>query len=499
MSEVTIAIISFFAAMCIALVITPHISSWASNRGICDYPSSRRVHQTCTPRAGGISLFISFISTYLLANIFLADHDLSQLLQREQVFFLLGACCIFVLGLWDDIKSLSPGVKFVGQIGVGLLVWFGGIGVELLSVTLYKGVLLPSWLSLIITVFWVVLLVNAINLIDGLDGLAAGICLFVSITLISLCFASGDFMLIIGFCALGGSCLGFLRYNFNPASVFMGDSGSYLLGYLLAAFTIQGAMKSQAAVALLIPVIALGVPLLDTLLAPIRRFILGQKLFRPDQNHFHHKLLTHGYSQRKVVVIIYAVTVFLGFTSLAFVFVKDQLAAYVLVVPGIFIFLVVKKLGYLEYVAADKIWGWLRDLTDEAGLSNERRSFLNLQMQIISSSSVEILWENIVVAVDKLDFDMIQLYLLDAEGSSSAQGVESMEWRRDIGKETFDFQEQYQFKLEMPLMATDKEVTYGILWLIKDLKRSNISHYTLRRVEHLRRSIIGVLDKLLVK
>ncbi len=494
MSAITIASISFFIAMCVALLITPRIATWAINRGICDYPSSRRVHQTCTPRAGGIALFFSFFSAYLVAFVFLSEQRLDALILREQFFFLLGACCIFGLGLWDDIKNLSPGVKFIGQIGVGLLVWFGGVGVELLSVTLYKGISLPSWLSLVITVFWVVLLVNAINLIDGLDGLAAGICLFVSITLLSLCFSSGNLMLIIGFCALGGACLGFLRYNFNPASVFMGDSGSYLLGYLLAVLTIQGAMKSQAAVALLIPVIALGVPLFDTLLAPIRRFVLGKKMFMADQKHFHHILLNIGYSQRKVVVIIYGVTVFLGLTSLAFVFVKDQLAAYVLVVPGILIFLVVKKLGYLEYIAADKILGWLRDLTDEAGLSNERRSFLNLQMQIMQSKSVEDLWNNISDAVEKLDFDMAELHFNEKEGVSALVSVKVMKWHRCLNEKGFDFNANGQFKLEMPLMA-GQETIYGVLWLIKDLKRSSMSHFTLRRVEHLRRTVIGVLDK----
>lgn len=400
--------------------------------------------------------------------------------------------------MWDDIKSLPPWIKFSGQVGVGLLVWFGGIDVELLSVTLYKGVSLPSWLSLVVTVFWVVLLVNAINLIDGLDGLAAGICLFVSITLLCLCFSTGNPVLIIGFSALAGSCLGFLRYNFNPASIFMGDCGSYLLGYLLAALTIQGAMKSHATVALLIPVIALGVPLLDTLLAPVRRFVLGKKMFLPDQSHIHHILLKLGYSQRHVVVIIYGITIFLGFISLAFVFAKDQLSAYVLAVPGIIIFLGVKKLGYLEYVAADKIWGWLRDLTDEAGFSNERRSFLNIQMQIMQSNTVGELWDNVIVAIEKLDFDVAELYLTGEEGVISQTDSANMKWQRHQKEDDFDFNQQCQFKLEMPLVA-EQGITYGILWLVKDLKRSDMSHYTLRRVEHLRRTIIGILNRLAKK
>ncbi len=494
MSGVSVAFIIFFSAMGIALVLTPRVASWASRKGICDYPSSRRVHASCIPRAGGIALFISFVVTYLVSLAITSEQGLGAILNREQFFFLLGAAGIFTLGLWDDIKRLSPWIKFSGQIAVGLLVWYGGIDVELLSVTLYKGISLPSWLSLVITVFWVVLLVNAINLIDGLDGLAAGICLFVSLTLLSLCFSTGKPMLIIGFSALAGSCLGFLRYNFNPASIFMGDCGSYLLGYLLAALTIQGAMKSHAAVALLIPVIALGVPLLDTLLAPVRRFVLGKKMFLPDQSHIHHILLRLGYSQRHVVVIIYGITIFLGLISLAFVFAKDQLSAYILAVPGIIIFLAVKKLGYLEYVAADKIWGWLRDITDEAGFSNERRSFLNIQMQIMQSGTVEELWDNVTVAIEKLDFDMAELHFNSEEKMLPISGGVAMRWQRDEGNDTFDFNEQFQFKLEMPLMA-DQEQTYGILWLIKDLKRSNMSHYTLRRVEHLRRTIIGVLNR----
>ena len=489
--------IVFLTAMFCALLVTPVVTRWAIQRGICDYPSSRRIHHDCIPRAGGIALFISFVIAYTGGLVWEAGAFQPALLFREQAFFLTGCCCIFFLGLWDDIRHLPPWVKFLGQVAVGLLVWVGGIDVELLSVTLHKGIVLPGWLSLCVTVFWVVLLINAINLIDGLDGLAAGICLFVSITLLILSLASGKPMFIIGLSALAGSCLGFLRYNFNPASIFMGDCGSYFLGYVLASLTIQGAMKSHATVALLIPIIALGVPLLDTLLAPIRRFILGKKIFGPDQNHIHHILLKLGYSQRRVVLIIYGVTVFLGLVSLAFVFVKDQRAAFILVLPGILIFLAVKKLGYLEYLAADKVWGWLRDLTDEAGLSNERRSFLNIQMQILRSDSVEELWDNVCIAVEKLDFDLAEL-ILEPAVLPGLRDCATMRWiRQDVG-DGLELGGRRQFKLEMPLM-TEEESVYGILWLVKDLKRSNISHYTLRRVEHLRRTIIGVLDRFVRK
>ncbi len=492
MDDIISAILSFFVAMVIALLLTPRVISWAGRKGICDHPSARRVHHRCIPRAGGVALFIAFNFTYLAVLLFtvLQTGDMPRF--REQGVFLAGGCLIFFLGLLDDIRKLTPWVKFAGQIGVGLLVWYGGLDVELLSVTLHRGIVLPGWLSLCVTVFWVVLLVNAINLIDGLDGLAAGICLFVAITLLVLSLPSGKPMFIIGLSALAGSCLGFLRYNFNPASIFMGDCGSYFLGYVLASLTIFGAMKSHATVALLIPIIALGVPLLDTLLAPIRRFVLGKKLFRADRSHIHHLLLRLGYSHRRVVVMIYAVTVFLGLVALAFVFVKDQRAAFILVLPGIMVFLTVKKLGYLEYLAADKVWGWLRDLTDEAGLSTERRSFLNIQMQITASRDLNELWGNVGTALEKLDFDLAELHL-EQEVPGGAAG-QALQWIREGRDDILDLSGRCQFKIEMPLMA-GSDTSYGILWLVKDLQRSNISHYTLRRVEHLRRTIIGVLDR----
>jgi len=491
MSIVSIAWISFLLSAGVALLATPAVIRWASRHDICDRPSARRVNRQCTPRAGGISLFAAYISTYL-AVFLLLPGERWECFSTVQFVVMAGAGAVFILGLWDDVRHLSPFFKFTVQVLIAGCVWWGGVRVELLSLGLHDGVNLSTTFSFLVTSGWIILLINAINLIDGLDGLAAGICLFVSLTLLYLSLSGRDLSLVIGFSVLAGICLGFLRYNFNPATIFMGDSGSYLLGYLLAVLTIQGSMKSQATVALLIPVVALGVPLLDTLIAPIRRFLLGKKIFDPDQGHIHHVLLKMGYSHRRVVLMIYGATIFLGAIALLLVFVKDQHAAFVLVLPGALVFLAVKKLGYLEYLAADKVWGWLKDLTDEAGLSNERRSFLNIQMQIMRSESPEELWENICIAVDRLDFDFTELHL--AENPSCGREPR-MVWGRQDGGLPEHPEQECQFKLEMPLMKDDRSC-YGMMWLVKDLRRGNISHYTLRRVEHLRRTVIGVLKKL---
>ncbi len=493
MNEFVLAALVFAGAMLSTLIITPLVKRWAATKKVFDYPSARRVHRELIPRAGGIALFIGFLIAYISALAYASDVLGLALFDRRQLFFLIGALLVFLLGLADDIRQVSVWTKLFSQVGIALIVWFGGFHVERLSITLHEGLVLSSWISLALTVLWVVLLINAINIIDGLDGLAAGICLFVAITLLSMCIQKDDLVLLIGFSSLAGACLGFLRYNFNPATIFMGDCGSYLLGYILAALTIQGAMKSHATVALLIPIVALGVPLLDTLLAPVRRFFYGQKMFRPDRSHIHHRLLNLGYSHRRVVLLIYGMTILLGAIALLLVFFKDPRAAYILVLPGVLFFLTIKKLGYLEYIAADKVFGWLRDLTDEAGLTHERRSFINIQMRIAGSGSVDELWEHICTALKKLDFDMAEFHL--QPGYFPGIDKTARVWQLQPGERKYDPTGGCQFKLEMPLLGVSSR-NYGILWLVKDLGRSDMSHYTLRRVEHLRRAIISVLDTL---
>ncbi len=486
--------VSFLVALLTSLWFTPLLVRWGSRRGYCDTPSERKVHLEPIPRIGGISLFLSFSLAWLVSLSFLCFlPGFSENISKYLIIF-IGATGFFALGLFDDIKGLPAWFKLVVQVLLALGLWFGNIDVERFSVSFYSGINLSEALSLLLTVFWIVLVVNAINLIDGLDGLAAGICFFASIILLLICFASAPVLVVVGFSALAGACCGFLRYNFNPASIFMGDSGSYLLGYLLAVFTIEGSMKSHAAVVLLLPIIALGVPLLDTLLAPVRRFVMGKKMFQADDNHLHHLLMRLGFSHRSVVLIIYGVTVFLGVVALLFVYFKDQRAALLLLLPGVVLFVLVRRLGYWEYVAADKVFGWLRDVLDEAGLSNGRRSFLNIQMQIVNSENHNELWNEIVLALKYLGFDYAELHL-SCTFDETGELFFSSFLQDESEKGEFDFNSINQFKVELPLLGKDNN-SYGILWMVKDLQRSNMSHYTLRRVENLRRTVIAVLNRM---
>ena len=364
---------------------------------------------------------------------------------------------------------------------------------------------------------------NAINLTDGLDGLAAGVGFFVCVILLILSVLGEEFMTALGFAALGGAILGFLKYNFNPATIFMGDCGSYFLGYMLASLSILGSLKTQAAVTILIPMIAMGIPLMDLIWSAIRRFLLGKRIFDPDSGHFHHRLLKLGLTQRRSVLILYASTVGMGAFALFLVYARDERAALLLILVGVGVIFGMLKLGYLRYFPAGSFVGWIRGVSDEIGFTRERRSFFSLQLDIIRSRNIQDLWQNITTALEVLEFDKGSLYsdirleneeLRDLKRSVSASNsnnrrltppIESSVIMRKSRPELdwvclpFDM-ENYVcsrsiFRLETPLLGKNN-VQLGTLVLVKDIKNKPIDHLTIRRVEDLRGAIIRALEKL---
>ena len=229
----TTIIFVFFVAFLSSLLLTPIVIRVAKRFNIVDMPQDRKVHDKPVPRLGGVTLFLSF---FIALALFVMNKNmyLDLVTQDPRVpLFLIGLTAAFLLGLWDDIRHLSSGFKFFGQLLIAVLTYYAGIKITVVTFPLI-GALHLGYFSLPITVFWIVLAMNAINLIDGLDGLAAGICLFVSITMMVICLHDGRLVEATAFAALGGALIGFLNYNFNPAAIFMGDGGSYFLGYFIA-------------------------------------------------------------------------------------------------------------------------------------------------------------------------------------------------------------------------------------------------------------------------
>ena len=485
----------FISAMLFSLLLTPLFVRAAKRFGLMDKPSERKMHVDDIPRGGGMAIFASFFLPFALLLLFPAPIFDFLKLNREMVALVAGAAMAFGMGLWDDFKGLPPPAKLAIQVVAGLIAFAGGLRIVNLYVPMVGGIDLGI-LALPATVLWFLLVMNGINLIDGLDGLAAGVSLFVSIVLLAMCVMTGRHLEAMGFAALGGACLGFLRYNFNPATVFMGDCGSYFLGYMLAGLSLMGSIKSQATAALLIPIVALGVPIMDVLWAPVRRFVQGRDIFQADTGHFHHRLVRMGFSHRRAVLVLYGVTVGLGLLAIGIVHARDDRAALILLLMGLGVFFGFRKLGYLEYLAADKVYGWVKDVTDEMGISQERRSFLSIQMEISQAATPEKAWEKICEGLERLKFDWAEMRIERPCAAPGDPFVQKCTWVRAGSEGAPEKNGTSLLKMELPLFD-ERRVNLGTLWLAKDVSLDPIGHYTLRRVEHLRRTVTGAIQRLL--
>lgn len=306
-------ILAVIAAFIISFAMTPIVKSFAVKIGAMDVPrEARRVHDHPIPRMGGLAIFIGFLlSVVLFAEI------------TEQVRgILLGAILIAVVGAIDDIVSLPAMVKLLGQVLSAAVAVYHGVLIEFfMNPNVFGGseYIILEILAMPITILWIVGVTNAVNLIDGLDGLACGVSTIASLTMfvVALLCSEGNVAIILA--CLMGACLGFLPYNFNPAKIFMGDTGALLLGFILSTTSVVGMFKFYAVVTFLVPVLALAVPLVDTTFAFCRRILHGQSPFTPDRGHFHHRLIDMGLSQKQAVAILYSITALLGLCAVVIV------------------------------------------------------------------------------------------------------------------------------------------------------------------------------------
>jgi len=258
------------------------------------------------------------------------------------------AALIFLLGVYDDIRGVGPYFKFSIQGVAAVMLYMGGLRIVNIPVVFGEHEL-PWFIGLPCTVLWVLAITNAFNLIDGLDGLAAGSALFSTLVAFVVALLNGPSLVTVMTIALAGAILGFLRYNFNPATIFLGDSGSLFIGFLLSALALKGAQKAPTIVAVAIPVVSFGLPILETTLSILRRLISGRPVFTADREHIHHKLLQHGMTHRQVVILLYGVSAIFALLSLFLLWPTGSSLGLVLAVMGIGIWIGVQHLGYLEF------------------------------------------------------------------------------------------------------------------------------------------------------
>lgn len=309
----------FLAALAASAILTPLVRVVALRLGAYDEPDGRHVHNRRIPRLGGVAVVVAFFAALLC--IFLVERaSLGQLLMKHPSLvwgLFLGGVTIAALGAVDDLRGVRALHKLFVQVGVAGLAYAFGFRIEAVDFP-WVGTIQFGLLAVPITVLWFVAVMNAVNLIDGLDGLAGGIAFVACVSNFVVGWLNDAVLVVFLSAALAGAVLGFLIYNFNPASIFMGDTGSLFLGFILAATSLLGSsVKSSTTVALLVPILALGVPIMDTLFAMVRRWLERRPLFAPDRGHIHHRLLDLGLTHRRAVIVLYAVSSVLAAAAVA--------------------------------------------------------------------------------------------------------------------------------------------------------------------------------------
>lgn len=399
----SLAALTFFAFF-FSLVLTPFVRNFAISRQLFDHPDAvRKLHGEAIPRLGGIAIFAAYLGAYALylllpfrgGEIVAADKDLI-------LNILPAGAIIFAVGLVDDLISMPAWAKLAGQTLAAISAYFGGVRLES-----FIGMGVPEWVVLPVTLGWLVVTTNAINLIDGMDGLAAGVSFFASTTMLISALLFGNLPLALATAPLAAALLGFLRYNFNPATIFLGDAGSLTIGFLLGCFGIIWSQKSATILSITAPLIAMALPLLDVALSIGRRFLRGQPIFAADRGHIHHRLLARGLSVRNAAILLYGSSLFCAVLSLLSSIQQERYAGLILILFCAAAWIGVQHLGYQEFslagrmlsanglrrnVAGQLILSTFRDEMKRAATFDESWVALRKSAQQIGFSFIEMQW-----------------------------------------------------------------------------------------------------------
>jgi UDP-GlcNAc:undecaprenyl-phosphate GlcNAc-1-phosphate transferase len=432
------------AALGLAVGCTYTVRNTALARGWARLPDSdRHVHTTAIPRLGGVAILLTF---GLITALFLTYARIAGLISPQNIkqlaFLLVPAMVVFSGGLYDDFRSATPWLKFGTQIVAGALLFTGGFRVALTPRIAYHH---GGWLAtLILTIFWTVLITNAFNLIDGLDGLAAGSALFSTLAMfvVALVMHNGTVALLTA--VLAGATVGFLRYNFNPATIFLGDCGSQFLGFMLAALSLIDArqQKSSTIIAIAIPLLAFGFPIVEATISVLRRLISGQPIFTADRQHIHHKLMARGLSHRSAVVLLYVVSAAFSLLSLPLLSPGAAPIAIVLAIVGIGITVGVQHLRYHEFFEIGRI---ARRTLDQPQVIVNNLLVRRASEALWTAADLDGIRSALHTAFAHTDFDAFELQLSSRHYPALSL---SHEWNRSAARQPL-------FNLTLDLLHTD--------------------------------------------
>jgi UDP-GlcNAc:undecaprenyl-phosphate GlcNAc-1-phosphate transferase len=399
----------------LALLITPVVIWLARRLNVADVPNSRKVHAKPISRIGGVAILLSMmcltIPVLFLSNVI---GDAFRDILPELIVLLCAAGFIFFVGLIDDIrtKGLRARIKFLAQTVAAIAVC--AVGIRIKSVAVADWLTLNfGWFSWPLTLLWIVGITNAVNLSDGLDGLAAGISAVACGAIAVFAVYSGQVVMAVLMLALLGSLTGFLFFNFNPAKIFMGDSGSMFLGFTIASSSVMCATKSSALIGLALPVLVLGIPIFDTLFSMLRRFLERRSMFAPDRSHFHHRLLNLGLKHRHVVIVIYAVTLLAAGLGMFMMVTRNSSSLIVFFCILLLLLLIFRVVGSVRL--RETIAGLQKKYAITCQIKEEVRNFENLQLLFRRVQTFDDWWRAVCLAADKMDFAKVALPLRNAD------------------------------------------------------------------------------------
>jgi UDP-GlcNAc:undecaprenyl-phosphate GlcNAc-1-phosphate transferase len=412
------AAVAFLAAAATAAVLTPLVRTLSIRLGLLDQAlGSRKLHGRPVPRLGGVAIVAAFYAP-LVALLFV-DSQVGQRFWAQDeraVGLFLGGLAIAALGVYDDVRGAGARLKFAVQFGVAGVLYAIGFRIDQIANPFGDPIPLGV-LGLPFTLLWIAGVVNAMNLIDGLDGLAGGVGLVAVATTFAVAVLRGEPLMVLFTAALAGAVLGFLFYNFNPASIFMGDSGSMFLGFVLATTAIQTHQKSATAVAILVPFVALGIPIADTLLAIARRAARGAPLFQADRGHIHHRLLATGLTHRQTVLVLYGASIVLGLSALGLVLASSFEATLFLLGLSVLGTVALRRLGYLDLSAAPAMLALRRrnvEMRETMGRAGEA---------LRAAAGPEALWEAVRAAAPALGASSVSLRLAGRQWTEGLPGA----------------------------------------------------------------------------
>jgi len=390
-------------SLVLTFLLTPLVRDLLGSRFLDHPDGGRKKHAVAVPRVGGIGIAVASVITlglaYLLPSSFAS---ILHPLPIELVKLAGVASLVWLTGVLDDLLGLNAVQKLLGILGAAVLAYLAGIRVDLHQ---FPALAAYPWLGFAVTVIWLVGCANAFNLIDGMDGLAAGVGLFASASMLVAALVQGNIALAVATVPLVGCLLGFLRYNFNPASVFLGDSGSLLIGFLLACYGAMWSQKTVTLVALMAPVLAVSIPLLDVVVSITRRFLRNQPIFQGDRGHIHHKLLERGFTPTGAVLVMYGVCFFAAVSSLLVGAYHNQYSGLIVVLFSIPAGVGIQYLGYAEFSKAGRLFlkgGFRRIIDAETRLHN-------FEMSLAKAADLDTCWATITEGSKQFGFQGVRM------------------------------------------------------------------------------------------